>query len=132
MISIFSTNRRSACQMLGSTLAPDFVTEGGCSDLSAGKTGRGKTHVWLMAIAYRAIQNGFDALFTIAAAELIDELVGGVSQLASSPNVLASYLHASRLCWSSTNGERSEMWRSASGSRVTARIASQTLHITFP
>ena len=35
-----------------------------------GRRGRGKTH---LAIAYRAIQNGFDALFTTAAA-LIDDL----------------------------------------------------------
>ena len=32
----------------------------------------------------------------------------------------------------SINGERSEMWRSASGSPVIAGISSQTLHITFP
>ena len=92
MISISSTSPRSASQLLGSALAPDFVTEGGCSDLSAGKPGRGKTRARLMAIAYRAIQNGFDALFTTAAAELIDELVGGVSQLAGSPNDWAADL----------------------------------------
>ena len=39
-----------------------------------GKPGRGKTHL-AVAIAYRAIQNGFDALFTTAA-ELIDEPLG--------------------------------------------------------
>lgn len=38
----------------------------------SGKTRRGKTHL-AIAIAYRAIQNGFDALFTTAAA-LIDDL----------------------------------------------------------
>ncbi len=37
-----------------------------------GKPGRGKTHL-AIAIAYRAMQNGFDALFTTAA-ELIDDL----------------------------------------------------------
>ncbi len=58
-------------QMLGSYLAPDFVTEGRSLVLS-GKPGRGKTHL-AVAIAYRAIQNGFDALF-VTAAELIDEL----------------------------------------------------------
>ena len=58
-------------QMLGSALAPDFVTEGR-SLILAGKPGRGKTHL-AIAIAYRAIQNGFDALFTTAAA-LIDDL----------------------------------------------------------
>jgi DNA replication protein DnaC len=57
--------------MLGSALSPDFVTEGRCLILT-GKPGRGKTHL-AVAIAYRAIQNGFDALFVTAAA-LIDEL----------------------------------------------------------
>jgi len=58
-------------QMLGSYLSPDFVTQGG-SLILIGKTGRGKTHL-AIAIAYRAIQNGFDARF-VTAAELIDEL----------------------------------------------------------
>src|SRR5713226_3383433 len=57
--------------LLGSALAPDFVTEGRCLIFS-GKPGRGKTHL-AVAIAYRAIQNGFDALF-VTAAELIDDL----------------------------------------------------------
>ena len=56
---------------VGSLLAPDFVTEGRCVILE-GKPGRGKTHL-AIAIAYRAMQNGFDALFTTAA-ELIDDL----------------------------------------------------------
>ena len=56
---------------IGSLLAPDFVTEGRAAIL-LGKPGRGKTHL-AIAIAYRALQNGFDALFTTAA-ELIDEL----------------------------------------------------------
>lgn len=58
-------------QLLGSALAADFVTEGRSLILS-GKPGRGKTHL-AVAIAYRAIQNGFDALF-VSAAALIDEL----------------------------------------------------------
>ena len=58
-------------QMLGSALSPDFVTEGRSLILS-GKPGRGKTHL-AIAVAYRAIQNGFDAVFTTAAA-LIDDL----------------------------------------------------------
>ncbi len=58
-------------QLLGSALSPDFVTEGR-SLVLAGKPGRGKTHL-AVAIAYRAIQNGFDALF-VTAAELIDDL----------------------------------------------------------
>jgi DNA replication protein DnaC len=57
--------------LIGSFFSPDFVTDGRCLILS-GKPGRGKTHL-AIAIAYRAIQNGFDALFTTAAA-LIDEL----------------------------------------------------------
>lgn len=50
---------------------PDFVTEGRNLVLS-GKAGRGKTHL-ATAIAYRAIQNGFTALFTTCAA-LVDDL----------------------------------------------------------
>lgn len=57
--------------LLGSYLGPDFVTEGR-SLILYGKTGRGKTHL-AIAIAYRAIQNGFEALFTTAVA-LIDDL----------------------------------------------------------
>ncbi|HET7621213.1 MAG TPA: IS21-like element helper ATPase IstB [Gemmatimonadaceae bacterium] len=57
--------------LLGSALSPDFVTEGRTLILH-GKPGRGKTHL-AVAIAYRAIQNGFDARFTTAA-ELIDDL----------------------------------------------------------
>lgn len=56
---------------IGSLLAPDFVTEGR-SAILLGKPGRGKTHL-AIAIAYRAVQNGFDARFTTAA-ELIDHL----------------------------------------------------------
>ncbi|HLK36371.1 MAG TPA: ATP-binding protein, partial [Polyangiaceae bacterium] len=56
---------------MGSLLSPDFVTEGRAVIFS-GKPGRGKTHL-AIAVAYRAIQNGFDALFTTAA-ELIEEL----------------------------------------------------------
>lgn len=57
--------------VLGSALSPDFVTDGR-SVIFAGKPGRGKTHL-AVAIAYRAIQNGFDAFFTTAAT-LIDDL----------------------------------------------------------
>lgn len=57
--------------LLGSYLSPDFVTEGR-SLILYGRSGRGKTHL-AVAVAYRAIQNGFEALFTTAAA-LIDEL----------------------------------------------------------
>ena len=57
--------------LLGSALSPDFVTEGRALVL-VGKPGRGKTHL-AVAIAYRAIQNGFTARF-VTAAELIDDL----------------------------------------------------------
>jgi len=57
--------------LLGSYLGPELVSEGR-SLILMGKTGRGKTHL-AVAIAYRAIQNGFTALFTTAA-ELIEEL----------------------------------------------------------
>jgi DNA replication protein DnaC len=63
--------------LLGSALAPDFITEGRCLILH-GKPGRGKTHL-AVAIAYRAIQNGFDALF-VTAAELIDDLSAAFRQ----------------------------------------------------
>lgn len=57
--------------MMGSFLSPDFVTDGRSLILS-GKPGRGKTHL-AIAIAYKAIQNGFHALFTTCTA-LIDDL----------------------------------------------------------
>jgi DNA replication protein DnaC len=62
-------------QMLGSLLGPELISEGRCAILS-GPPGRGKTHV-AVAIAYRAIQNGFEARFTTA-----DELIGDLSQAA--------------------------------------------------
>ena len=57
--------------LLGSALSPDFVTDGRSLVLH-GKPGRGKTHL-AIAVAYRAILNGFDARF-VTAAELIDDL----------------------------------------------------------
>lgn len=56
---------------IGSLLAPDFVTEGH-SGILLSKPGRGKTHL-AIAVAYRALQNCFDAVFTTAV-ELIDGL----------------------------------------------------------
>jgi DNA replication protein DnaC len=75
--------------LLGSALSADFVTEGRCLILG-GKPGRGKTHL-AVAIAYRAIQHGFDALF-VTAAELIDDLSAAFrrGQLA---DALARYVH---------------------------------------
>src|SRR5919198_5152856 len=57
--------------LLGSALSPEFVTQGQTLILS-GPSGTGKTHL-AVAIAYRAIQNGFEARFTTATA-LIDDL----------------------------------------------------------
>jgi DNA replication protein DnaC len=59
--------------LLGSYLGPELVTEGRCLILG-GKPGTGKTHL-AVAIAYRAIQNGYDARFATAA-QLIEELSG--------------------------------------------------------
>ena len=69
----FDFSLQSSLRMttIGSLLAPDFVTEGRTAILS-GKPGRGKTHL-AIAIAYRALQNGFDALFATAA-DLIEDL----------------------------------------------------------
>ena len=58
-------------QQLGPFLGPELVTEGRNLLLSGGP-GRGKTHI-AVALAYRAIQNGFEARFVTATA-LIDEL----------------------------------------------------------
>ena len=57
--------------LLGSYLGPELVSEGR-SLILGGRSGRGKTHL-AVSIAYRAIQNGYDARFTTAA-QLIDEL----------------------------------------------------------
>jgi len=75
--------------LLGSVLASDFVTEGRCLILG-GKPGRGKTHL-AVAIAYRAIQNGFDALF-VTAAELIDDL-SAAFRSGRLVEALATYIH---------------------------------------
>ena len=57
--------------LLGSFLGPELISEGR-SLVLYGKTGRGKTHI-AVALAYRAIQNGFSARF-VTAAELIEDL----------------------------------------------------------
>ena len=76
-------------QMLGSYLSADFITDGR-NLILAGKSGRGKTHL-AVAIAYRAIQNGFEARFTTAAA-LIDEL-SRASRDGRLSDALAGYTH---------------------------------------
>jgi len=58
-------------QLLGNYLSPELVSEGR-NLILLGKSGRGKTHL-AVAIAYRAIQNGYNAAFVTAAA-LIEEL----------------------------------------------------------
>lgn len=75
--------------LLGSALCADFVTEGRCLIL-LGKPGRGKTHL-AVALAYRAIQNGFDAHFTTAA-ELIDQLSAAFRE-GRLAEALATYTH---------------------------------------
>ena len=75
--------------VMGSALSPDFVTEGR-SLVLIGKPGRGKTHL-AVAIAYRAIQNGFDAVFTTAAA-MIDELSAAFRQ-GRLTDALQTYTH---------------------------------------
>jgi DNA replication protein DnaC len=89
-------------QQLGPYLGPELVTEGRNLVLS-GKPGRGKTHM-AIAVAYRAIQNGFDAKF-VTASDLIDDLsaasAGGrlreATQAYVDPHVLVidevGYLH---------------------------------------
>ena len=62
--------------MLGSFLSPEFATGRGGLILQ-GKPGRGKTHL-AIAIAYKAILNGHDALFTTAA-KLIEDLAEAAS-----------------------------------------------------
>src|SRR3989304_222453 len=66
--SLQSSLRR---QLLGRYLGPELVS-GGCNLILREKSGRGKTHL-SVAIGYRAIQNGFTALFRTAAS-LIEEL----------------------------------------------------------
>lgn len=73
---------------IGSLLSPDFVTEGNAV-IFEGKPGRGKTHL-AIAIAYRALQNGFEALFTTAA-ELIDHL-SAASREGRMREALATYV----------------------------------------
>jgi len=76
-------------KMLGSLLGPELVSEGRSAILS-GPPGRGKTHL-AVAIAYRAIQNGFEARFTTA-----DELIGALSHAAAEAKLdqaLEPYVH---------------------------------------
>jgi DNA replication protein DnaC len=76
-------------QMLGSYLGPELVTEGR-SALFSGPSGTGKTHL-AIAIAYRAIQHGYEARFIGA-----DALMGELSRAATRGRLdvaLEPYLH---------------------------------------
>ena len=79
--------------LLGSALSPDFITEGR-NLILLGKPGRGKTHL-AVALAYRAIQNGFDAL-VVTAAELIDDLSAAFRE-GRLAQALQSYTHPALL-----------------------------------
>jgi DNA replication protein DnaC len=82
----FQTSLRLS--MLGSYLGPELVSEGRCA-VFLGPTGLGKTHLSI-AIAYRAIQNGYEALFTLA-----DEMLEKLSLAAQSGGMrkaLAEYV----------------------------------------
>jgi DNA replication protein DnaC len=67
----FSLQSSLRLQLLGSYLSPELVSEGR-NLILLGKSGRGKTHL-AVAIAYRAIQNGYNACF-VSAAVLIEQL----------------------------------------------------------
>lgn len=84
----FSLQSSLRLQLLGTYLAPEFVSEGR-NLILMGKSGRGKTHL-AVAIAYRAIQNGFNASF-VTAATLIEQL-SHASANGRMREVLAAYL----------------------------------------
>lgn len=76
-------------KMLGTLLGPELVSEGR-SAIFSGPPGRGKTHLGV-AIAYRAIQNGYEARFTTA-----DQLIGDLSNAAAQGQLeeaLEPFLH---------------------------------------
>lgn len=76
-------------QMLGSYLGPELVSEGR-SAIWSGPSGTGKTHL-AIAIAYRAIQHGYEARFVSA-----DALIGHLSRAAAKGRLEAAldpFLH---------------------------------------
>ena len=76
-------------QMLGSYLGPELVSDGRSAVLS-GPSGTGKTHLCI-AIAYRAIQHGYEARFVSA-----DTLIGRLSHAAAKgrlESALEPFLH---------------------------------------
>jgi len=76
-------------QLLGSYLGPELVSEGR-NLILCGPSGTGKTHL-AVALAYRAIQNGYEALFTSAAA-LIESL-SVATRRGDLATTLARYTH---------------------------------------
>jgi DNA replication protein DnaC len=75
--------------LLGTFLGPEFVTHGHCLVLS-GPSGTGKTHL-AVALAYRAIQTGYEAFFTTATA-LIDDL-SRATRRGQLRHVVSTYTH---------------------------------------
>jgi len=85
----FSFQTALKLQMLGSYLGPELVTEGRSAILS-GPSGTGKSHL-AIAIAYRAIQHGYEARFAGA-----DALIGELSRAAAKGRLetaLEPYVH---------------------------------------
>lgn len=83
----FQTSLR--LQMLGSYLGPELVPEGR-NAIFSGPSGTGKTHLGI-AIAYRAIQHGYEARFVGA-----DTLIGELSRAAATGRLepaLEPYVH---------------------------------------
>ena len=76
-------------QMLGSYLGPELVTEGR-NVIFSGPSGTGKTHL-AVAIAYRALQHGYEARF-VAADLLIGEL-SHAATLGTLDEAIGPYLH---------------------------------------
>lgn len=73
----FTLQSRLRPALMGSYMGPELVSEGRNLILQ-GRTGRGKTHL-AVAIAYKAIQNGFTARF-ITCDALIEDLVAATGR----------------------------------------------------
>lgn len=73
----FTLQTSLQARMLGSYCGHELVTEGKSLVLH-GRPGRGKTHL-AIAVSYKAILNGYDALFTTAA-QLIEDLHGAAAR----------------------------------------------------
>ncbi|MBU0717531.1 MAG: IS21-like element helper ATPase IstB [Planctomycetes bacterium] len=84
----FEFQRSVRRQMLGRFLGPELVEEGR-SLVLLGEPGRGKTHL-AIGIAYKAIQNGYDARFTTAAQLLNDMHVAALD--GNLQDVLVQYI----------------------------------------